>query len=69
MSKRNRRIGIGVAAAALLLAVHAMPNHRANISILAAEKNDANPHRLQAAVDIGMVAVSVLITWTERLAE
>lgn len=58
-----------MAVAAMLLAVHAMPSHRANIEILAAEKNDANPHRVQAALDIGLVAVSVLITWTRHLAE
>jgi hypothetical protein len=67
MSRRNRRIGIGVALA-LLVAVSVAPNPRADIRILTADKSDANPRQFQAAVEIGRVAISVLITWTARLA-
>lgn len=67
MFDRNRRILIA-GAALLLAAAYAMPTHRANIQILAAEEGDANPHRVQAAVDIGLVAVNILVTWTSRLA-
>jgi hypothetical protein len=68
MRARNRIIVIG-AAAALLLISYASPNHRADIRILAAEKGDANPHRMQAAIDLGVVAISVLITWTSQLTD
>ena len=67
MAGRKRRIGIGMALA-LLAAIALAPNPRADIRILAADKGDANPHQFQAAVEIGKVAISVLITWTARLA-
>ena len=53
---------------ALALFALVSPHNRADIRILAHQQGDPNPHRLQAAIDIGIVAVSVLITWTERLA-
>jgi hypothetical protein len=68
MLKRNRRIVLAVAAL-LLVAAYAVPSPRADIRILAAETTDANPQKLQAAVGIGMVAISVLITWTKRFAD
>ena len=53
---------------ALLLLVSQGGGHRASIQILAAEQGDANPRKLQAAIDVGAFAFSVLITWTEKLA-
>jgi hypothetical protein len=67
MLKSNRRIVLALAAL-LLVAAYAVPSPRADIRILAAQKTAANPQRLQAAVGIGKVAVSVLITWTKRFA-
>lgn len=67
MQGRKRKIGIGVALV-LLAALAIAPNPRADIRILAADKGDANPHRFEAAVEVGRVAVSLLITWTARLA-
>jgi hypothetical protein len=67
MLKRNRRIVLALAAL-LLVAAYAVPSPRADIRILAAEKSDLNPQKLQAAIDFGMVAISVLITWTRRFA-
>ena len=49
------------------MALAIAPNPRADIRILTADKADTNPRQFQAAVEIGRVAVSMLITWTARL--
>lgn len=67
MSLRNRRLIVAGAAAALLLMATAAPRH-ADFQILAAEKGDADPQRVHAAIDMGWMAVSVLITWTRKFA-
>lgn len=67
MSRRGRKIGLVVAAAALV-ALFASTEHRADIRILTAEQGDPNPRRMDAAVDLGVIAVSVLVTWTSHLA-
>lgn len=64
--KRFRIVMLGVAVLAML-AVFA-PDNRADIRILMHEQSDRNPHRMQAAIDVGLVAISVLVTWTEKLA-
>ncbi|MET0249001.1 MAG: hypothetical protein ABW164_04655 [Sphingobium sp.] len=61
---RNRRIGLGIAAAALLVLAARHPS--ADIRILTHEQSDVAPQRIQAAFDLGWVAVSVLITWTAK---
>lgn len=51
--------------AAALLAVVAVARHpSANIEILTHQANDPAPHKVQAAVDLGVVAVKFLLTWT-----
>lgn len=41
----------------------------ARLEFLTHETGDPSPRRFQAAVDIGLVAVSVIVTWTgKRLA-
>ena len=65
----TRKNGIVLAAAAaLLLFAYASPHNRADIRILTHDKSDLSPHKLQAAIDIGLVAISILITWTTKLA-
>lgn len=66
----NRRKGsiVLVAVAALALFAYASPGNRADIRILTHDKGDRSPHRMQAAVDIGLVAVSILVTWTAKIA-
>ena len=66
MAKRTRAIILGTAAAVALIAV-ASPQHHADIEILTHRQNDLAPQRVQAVVDLGLVAVSVLVTWSQRL--
>ena len=54
-----------VIAVAVLLAMAAR-HPSADIRILTHDATDRAPHRIQAAVDLGLVAVSVLITWTAK---
>lgn len=62
----KRRIAI-TAAAALMLAV--VSGHgQLNVRVLTHDVGDHAPARVQAAIDLGLVAVSVLVTWTRRLA-
>jgi hypothetical protein len=69
MSMHKRRFVVGALAVVLLAGAYAAPGPRADIHILTAEKSDANPQRLQAAVDMGWMAISVLVTWTKRFAQ
>lgn len=59
---RHCRIGL-IVAAAMLFALAARPPS-ADIRILTHDQADRSPHRIQAALDLGLVAVSVLVTWT-----
>ena len=61
---RNRQFGLGLAAAALLIMAARHPS--ADIRILTHDKTDRAPHSFLAAVDLGLVAVSVLVTWTTK---
>ena len=61
---RNRGIGLGFCTALLLVLAARHPS--ADIRILTHDESDRAPHRIQAAVDLGLVAVSVLITWTTK---
>ena len=61
---RNRQIGMLIAAAALL--VMAVRHPSAEINILTADATDRAPHQVKAAVDLGLVAFRLLITWTAK---
>ncbi|WP_294111426.1 hypothetical protein [Sphingomonas sp.] len=39
----------------------------ADIRILTHESSDQSPARVQAAVDLGVMCVSLLVTWSKRL--
>jgi hypothetical protein len=60
----NRRLALGLVAAALLIVAARHPS--ANINILTHDQSDRAPHRMQAALDTGLFAVSLLITWTTK---
>lgn len=66
----DRRKGRIVLAGAVALALFALvsPHNRADIRILTHDKSDLSPHKLQAAIDVGLVAISVLVTWTAKIA-
>jgi hypothetical protein len=53
-----------IAVAALLTMAVRHPS--AEINILTADATDRAPHQVRAAVDLGLVAVRLLITWTAR---
>ncbi|BCA59012.1 hypothetical protein [Sphingomonas sp. HMP6] len=59
---RNRRIMIGMFALLAMVAVARHPS--ADIRILTHDASDPTPHQVMAALDLGLVAVSVLVTWT-----
>ena len=64
----KRRIAL-VGGGAALLAFTALSSHpTANIQILTHEVTDKTPRKIQAAVDIGILAISVLYTWTAKRA-
>jgi hypothetical protein len=54
-----------VVGAALLLAAFAR-HPSADIRILTHDAADRAPHRVQAAIDLGLATVSVLVTWTAK---
>lgn len=61
---RHRRLGTIVVAALLLIAATRHPT--ANIRILTSDQSDLTPHRFEAAADLGVIGVSILVTWTAR---
>jgi hypothetical protein len=64
MRKRNAMVAMGA-----LLALIAIVRHpTADIEILTHREGDPTPHRIQAAVDLGVVAVRFLLTWTSGTA-
>ena len=63
---RNGR-SIVLLGAVLLFAI-ALRHPSADIKVLTHDAADLSPRRVQAVVDLGIVGVSVLVTWTaERL--
>lgn len=65
MVKRNR-IFLALGAAALLL-MSLATERRADISVAMQRPGDLAPQKVEAVVDLGLVAVSVLVTWSKRL--
>lgn len=61
---RDRRIGLAIIAVLLLCLAARHPS--ADIRIATQDYRDPAPHRVQAAVDLGVVAVSLLWTWSGR---
>lgn len=51
-----------------LVAVAAVRHPTASIRVLTHDAGDPAPARVQAAVDLGLVGLSVLVTWSRHLA-
>lgn len=68
MVERKRKIAIAGVAALALLGLTAHPPH-ANIEILTHRAGDLSPQKMQAAIDIGLFAVSVLVTWSRHFTQ
>ncbi|WP_298809667.1 hypothetical protein [uncultured Sphingomonas sp.] len=60
--KHRRRIAIAAAGAAFALVAVRHPT--ADLKIMTHEARDTAPHRIQAAIDLGLVGFSILYTWT-----
>ncbi|MEA1085244.1 MAG: hypothetical protein EOP65_09000 [Sphingomonas sp.] len=60
MRDRRKLAVAGLALAMLLALRHPTPD----IRLLTHDIGDPRPHRVQAAIDLGLVGVSVLYTWT-----
>ncbi|VVS97486.1 conserved hypothetical protein [Sphingomonas sp. EC-HK361] len=65
----SRRRTTVIAGFALALALVSARHPTADLRFINHEAWDSAPHRFQAAVDLGLMGVSVLVTWTSsRLA-
>lgn len=62
MSDRRKLIVAGGFGLALLVVQHPT----ADLRVITHDRSDPAPYRIQAAVDLGLMAVSVLVTWTGR---
>ena len=62
MRDRRKLAVAGIALASLLALRHPTPD----IRLLTHDIGDPRPHRVQAAIDLGLVGVSILYTWTAQ---
>lgn len=62
---RNRRIALVVAMVGLCLLSVKHPT--ADLRLITHRVDDPAPARVQAAIDLGLIGVSVLYTWTRRI--
>jgi hypothetical protein len=62
----NRRRVAVVAAVAALIAVGAR-QPTADIHILTHDARDLQPAKMRAAIDLGLVGIDLLVTWTRQL--
>lgn len=62
---RHRRLAL-IAGSLLLLTTLAVRQPSADVRVMLHDAGDTAPHRFQAAVDLGLMAVSVLVTWTGK---
>lgn len=59
---RHRRTVIAAAALGLLVLGSRHPN--ADFQLIAQDAGDPAPHRVQAALDLGLIGVKLLVTWS-----
>ena len=61
---RHRHFAAAGLAALLLIVAARHPS--ADVRILTHDTGDLAPHQIKAALDLGLVSVSLLITWTGK---
>lgn len=61
---RNRRFVLAVGA--MLLLALAIRHPSADIRVMTHDVGDRTPHQVSAAIDLGLVAFSILYTWTGK---
>jgi hypothetical protein len=66
MERRRRFWILGLGALAVVAVAVERPH--ADIRILTHAQGDLAPQRLQAAIDLGLVGISFLVTWSKKLA-
>ncbi|WP_084582555.1 hypothetical protein [Sphingomonas azotifigens] len=64
---RQKRLLLVAGAIALALAVVRPSRPHADLAILTHRAGDTAPQQVHAAVDLGILAVSVLVTWSRQL--
>jgi hypothetical protein len=62
MTDRRKLALAGLAALAIVAVRHPTPD----IRLLTHDVGDTRPHRVQAAIDLGLVGFSILYTWTAQ---
>jgi hypothetical protein len=65
---RHKRLLLIVGAIALVLAVVRPPRPHADLAILTHRVGDTAPQQVHAAIDLGILAISVLVTWSRQIA-
>jgi len=66
--QRHKRLLLVAGAFALLVAITRHSPPHADFELLMHRVGDTAPQQVHAAVDLGVLAVSVLVTWSGRLA-
>lgn len=61
-----RRRPLVLAASALLLVAMVANHPSADLQVLTHDAADRSPNRVSAAVDLGVMAVTILVTWTSK---
>jgi hypothetical protein len=62
---RNRQMIVALCAI-LVVAVAIQRHPTADIRVLTHDSSDPTPHQVKAALDLGLLGISVLYTWTAR---
>lgn len=65
---RNKRLLMIAGAIALVIAVVHPSRPHADLEILTHRAGDTAPQQVHAAIDLGILAISVLVTWSRQLA-
>lgn len=65
---RHKRLLLIVGAIALVMAIARPQRPHADVEIRTHRAGDTAPQQVHAAIDLGILAVSVLVTWSRQIA-